>query len=61
LAGLIEGDGTFGVHDKESTAKKYNPVIIVVFKKSDYPFAKYLRDITDCGTIMIKKNRGYIL
>jgi LAGLIDADG endonuclease/Cytochrome C and Quinol oxidase polypeptide I len=61
LAGLIEGDGTFAVHDQESTTKKYNPMILIVFKKSDYPFAKYLRDITDCGTIMIKENRGYVL
>ena len=39
LAGLIEGDGTFAVHDKKSTAKKYSPMIIVVFKKADLPLA----------------------
>jgi hypothetical protein len=61
LAGLIEGDGTFAVHDKDSTAKKYSPMIIIVFKKSDYLFAKFLRDVTDCGSIMIKQNRGYVL
>lgn len=85
LAGLIEGGGTFAVHDIESSCrkpslfpplrkgkgsgadrvrskvKKYSPKILIVFKKSDYPFAIYLRDITDCGSIMIKENRGYIL
>jgi len=35
--------------------------IIVVFKKSDYPLAKFLRDITKCGTVLIKSDRGYIL
>ena len=34
LAGLIEGDGTFAVNDKKSTAKKYSPMIIIVFKKT---------------------------
>jgi hypothetical protein len=61
LAGLIEGDGTFAVHDKKSTAQKYNPKIIIVFKKSDYSLAKYLRDITNSGTVMVKQNRGYVL
>ena len=31
LAGLIEGDGTFAVHDKKSTAKKDSPMIIIGF------------------------------
>ena len=30
LAGLIEGDGTFAIHDNKSTAKKYRPMIIIV-------------------------------
>ena len=60
LAGLIEGDGTFAVHNKESTAKKYTPMILIVFKKSDLPFAQYLRDLTNCGIIM-NKQAGYVL
>jgi hypothetical protein len=61
LAGLIEGDGTFAVHDTNSTAKKYSPMIIVVFKKADLPLAKILRDLTNCGHVLIKPNRGYVL
>jgi hypothetical protein len=61
LAGLIEGDGTFAVHETDSTAKKYSPKIIVVFKRADLPLAKYLRGLTDCGRVLIKANRGYVL
>lgn len=61
LAGLIEGDGTFAVHEDGSFGKKYNPMILVVFKKSDYPLAKYLRDMTNSGKIFIKSDRGYVL
>ena len=61
LAGLIEGDGTFGVYDENSTAKKYPPKIIIVFKSADLPLAKYLRDLTKCGRVEIKPNRGYVL
>ena len=61
LAGLIEGDGTFAIHDKQSTAKKYRPMIIIVFKKADLPVAKYLQKLTQCGTVYLKQNRGYVL
>lgn len=61
LAGLIEGDGTFAVHDINSTAKKYRALIIIVFKKADLPLAEYLQNITNCGSILIKSNRGYVL
>lgn len=61
LAGLIEGDGTFAVHDKQSTAKKFRPMIIIVFKKADLPVAEYLQKLTQCGTVYLKKNRGYVL
>src|ERR1700741_1447915 len=61
LAGLIEGEGTFSIHDVESTAKKYRPMIIIVFKKADLPLAQFLKNITNCGQIYIKSNRGYIL
>ncbi len=61
LAGLIEGDGTFAIHNIESTVNKYKPMIIIVFKKADLPLAQYLKNITNCGKIYIKSNRGYIL
>jgi hypothetical protein len=61
LAGLIEGDGTFAIHDKNSISKKYRPMIIVVFKKADLPLAEYLKNITNCGIVYIKSNRGYVL
>lgn len=61
LAGLIEGDGTFAVHESTSTAKKYNPMIIIVFKKSDFTLAEFLRDRTNCGTVLFKQDRGYVL
>jgi hypothetical protein len=61
LAGLIEGDGTFAIHDKNSTIKKYAPKIIIVFKKADLPLAKYLQNLTKCGNVQIKAERGYVL
>jgi|ERR1700722_7020850 hypothetical protein len=61
LAGLIEGDGTFAIHDTKSKAKKYRPMIIIVFKNTDLSLAQYLKNITNCGQIFIKSNRGYIL
>lgn len=61
LAGLIEGDGTFAVNNKDSIVKKYNPTILIVFKKSDLPFANFLRELTNCGIVMNKKDRGYVL
>jgi hypothetical protein len=61
LAGLIEGDGTIATHNTESKAKKYSPSIIIVFKKSDLPLAYYLKYLTGCGEVYIKKERGYVL
>lgn len=61
LAGLIEGEGTFAVHNKDSIAKKYYPMIIVVFKKNDLPLAQFLQNLTKCGNIYIKSDRGYVL
>ena len=51
LAGLIEGDGTFAIHDNKSTTKKYRPMIIIVFKLADLPLAEYLQELTNCGTV----------
>jgi hypothetical protein len=61
LAGLIEGDGTFAVHDKTSTAKKNYPMIIIIFKKADLPLAEYLLQLTQCGMVEFKKERNYVL
>jgi hypothetical protein len=61
LAGLIEGDGTFSIHDSNSIAKNHAPKIIIVFKKADLPLAKYLQELTTCGTVQIKADRGYVL
>jgi hypothetical protein len=61
LSGLIEGDGTFAIYSKESTNKKYSPKIIVVLKMADEPLAQYLKNISNCGIIINKPNRGYIL
>ncbi len=61
LAGLIEGDGTFSIHDSNSIAKNQAPKIIIVFKKADLPLAKYLQELTTCGTVQIKADRGYVL
>lgn len=63
LAGLIEGDGTIAVSNTNNTNNKhkYNPKIIIVFKKSDLPLAEYLKNMTNCGQILIKPERGYVL
>jgi hypothetical protein len=61
LAGLIEGDGTIAVHNPNSTTNKFAPKIIVVFKKADLPLANYLQNITQCGQVLIKPERGYVL
>ena len=61
LAGLIEGDGTFAVHDTKSSAKKYYPMIIIVFNIKDLPLAIFLKSLTQCGTVEIKKERNYVL
>ena len=61
LTGLIEGDGTFAIHDIKSTSKKYRPMIIIVFKLADLPLAEYLQELTNCGTVYKKSDRGYVL
>ena len=61
LAGLIEGDGTFAVHETKSTSKKYRPIIIIVFKLADLPLAEYLQKLTNCGNVYRKSDRGYVL
>jgi hypothetical protein len=61
LAGLIEGDGTFAIHEKNSSSKIYRPIIIIIFKSSDLPVANYLQNIIKVGNIYIKKYKNYIL
>lgn len=61
LAGLIEGDGTFAIHDIKSTAKIYRPKIIIVFKLADLPLAEYLQELTKSGIVYKKQDRGYVL
>lgn len=61
LAGLIEGDGTFAIHNTNSTQTKYRPMIIIVFKKADLPLAQFLQNLTNCGKVYIKAERGYVL
>lgn len=61
LAGLIEGDGTFAIHNTDSTAAKYRPMIVIVFKKADLPLAQFLHNLTNCGKVYLKTDRGYVL
>uniref|UniRef100_UPI003002E993 LAGLIDADG endonuclease n=1 Tax=Elmerina hispida TaxID=1245649 RepID=UPI003002E993 len=61
LAGLIEADGTFAIHDINSNAKKYRPKIIVVFAIDDKPLANKLASLTEAGTILLKSNAGHVL
>jgi len=62
LAGLIEGDGTFAIHDSTKVlSQKYRPMIIIVFHKDDLPLATFLQEMTKCGNINVKLNRGYVL
>jgi hypothetical protein len=55
LAGLIEGDGSIAVHDKNSKSQQYRPKIIVAFHLTDKPLAERLAFITQSGKVYIKK------
>ena len=61
LAGLIEADGSFAIHDKDSDVKKYRPKILVVFNLADQPLATKLASITNAGTIYVKNNAGCVI
>jgi len=61
LAGLIEADGSFAVHDKNSKAKKYAPKIFIVFSLNDNPLAEKLASIIQVGKIYKKENQGSVL
>jgi hypothetical protein len=64
LAGLIEGDGTFAIKDRDSSVlgkSNYNPHIIIVFKLSDLKVAEHLCNITGCGSVYRYTDRNYVL
>jgi hypothetical protein len=61
LAGLIEADGSFAIHDVNSKSKKYLPKIIIVFNLNDAPLAKKLIDITNVGKFYKKENQGCVI
>jgi hypothetical protein len=61
LAGLIEADGSFAIHDKESKAKKYLPKILIVFSVPDKPLAEKLISIIKVGKLYIKLNQGCVI
>ena len=61
LAGLIEADGSFAVHNKQSNAKKYRPKILVVFSTADEPLAKKLASITNAGKVYNKNSAGCVI
>lgn len=61
LAGLIEADGSFAIHDKDSKAKKYRPKILVVFSLPDEPLANKLASITNAGTVYSRKSSGCVI
>lgn len=61
LAGLIEADGTFAIHDINSKAKPYNPKILVVFSLPDKPLADKLCTITGAGIVSKKKEANCVI
>lgn len=61
LAGLIEADGSFAIHNKDSKVKKYRPKILVVFSLADEPLANKLASLTNVGSIYIRKNEGCVI
>ena len=61
LAGLIEADGSFAIHDKDSKAKKYRPKILIVFNLSDKPLADKFISITNLGKLYNKPKQGCVI
>jgi hypothetical protein len=61
LAGLIEADGSFAIHDKDSKAKRYLPKILIVFNLNDSPLAEKLISITTVGKLYNKPKQGCII
>lgn len=61
LAGLIEADGSFAIHDKDSKAKRYLPKILIVFSLNDSPLAEKLISITKVGKLYNKSQQGCVI
>ena len=61
LAGLIEADGSFAVHDKNSKVKKYRPKILIVFNLSDKPLAEKLISITNLGKLYDRSKQDCVI
>jgi len=61
LAGLIEADGSFAIHDKDSKAKRYLPKILIVFSLNDKPLAEKLISITEVGKLYNKSQQGCVI
>jgi hypothetical protein len=61
LAGLIEADGSFAIHDKNSKAKRYLPKVLIVFNLNDRPLAEKLISITNIGKLYNKQKQGCVI
>ena len=61
LAGLIEGDGYIGIHDKNSKSKIYSPKIIIVFNIHDRPLAEKLSAFLKVGKVINRSSAGHVL
>jgi hypothetical protein len=61
LAGLIEADGSFAIHNKDSKAKKYTPRISIVFNLNDKPLAEKLMSITKVGSLHNRPQQGCVI
>jgi len=61
LAGLIEAEGSFAIHDKDSKAKRYLPKILIVFSLNDSPLAEKLMSIIKVGKLYNKPQQGCVI
>jgi LAGLIDADG endonuclease len=61
LAGLIEANGSFAIHDKNSKSKKYLPKILIVFNLNDIPLVEKLILITKAGKLYKKEKQGCVI
>ena len=61
LAGLIEADGSFAIHNKDSKAKRYLPKILIVFSLNDSLLAEKLISITKVGKLYNKQRQGCVI
>jgi hypothetical protein len=59
--GLIESDGSFAIHDKDSKAKRYRPITLIAFSLPDKPLAEKLITITKVGKLYNKPKQGCVI